>query len=104
MIYIIILLLVIVALLGYLVYINYRRAERVTEYCEVYIRFVSTLYFKFTETRDRMKEIDRIGAFQADDEVGTTFKDLEEQINSLYAFITKYVNREQTEENEKTKN
>lgn len=104
MIYLVIGLAILVGLLGYLLYINYRRAEIATQYCEAYIRFVSVLYFKFTGTKNRMKEIDRLGAFQADDEVGTIFKDIDQSIDELYEFITKYVNKEQTKEDKEAKN
>ena len=104
MIIAIVILSILVALLGYLLYINYRRAERATDYCETYVRFVSAIYFRFLETRDNMKQLDRLGAFQADDEVGAIFKDMDESIDNLYAFITKYVNREETEKDKKTKN
>jgi regulator of sigma D len=100
MIVINIILLVLVALLSFLLYINYKRANKAEEYCEAYVRFVSALYFKFIDTREKMKEIDRLGAFQADDEVGTTFRALDETIDTLYEFITKYVNN-QTEEDKK---
>lgn len=100
----IIILSLLVALLSYLLYINYRRAERASEYCEAYVRFITTLYFNFTTTRDKMKEIDRLGAFEADDEVGVVFKDIDQSIDNLYEFITKYVNREENKEDEKTKN
>jgi regulator of sigma D len=103
MIYLVIGLSALVGLLGYLVYINYRRAEKVTEYCEAYVRFVSALYFKFYDTRQRMKEVDRLGAFQADDEVGVIFKELDSSIDDLYEFITKYVNTEK-EKDKETKN
>ena len=106
MIYIIIFLLLLVGALSYLLYINFRRCERIEEYCEVYVRFVSVLYLKFKATREHMKEVDRLGAFQADDEVGVIFKELDSSIDSLYEFITKYVNTEDTEDKkaEKTKN
>lgn len=98
----IVILSVLVGVLGYLLYINFRRAERAEEYCEAYIRFTSALFFRFRGTRDKMKEIDRLGAFQADDEVGSIFKQLDESVEDLYEFITKYVNTE-TEENKKAK-
>lgn len=104
MIYLVILLFIVVAVLGYLAYIQYRRAEQAINYCEAYVRFVSTLYFKFSETRSRMKEIDRLGSFQADDEVGVIFTDIDESIDSLYEFITKYVNKEEAEKDAKAKN
>ena len=95
MIVLVIILITLVALLGYLLYINYKRAEIATKYCEAYVQFISTLYYKFTQTRDRMKEIDRIGSFKADDEVGVTFTYLKEQVNDLDEFIKKYVEAEE---------
>jgi len=90
-----------VILLCYLVYINYKKAERAADYCEAYVRFISTLFFQFTETRDKIKEVDRLGAFQADDETGFIFKELDHSIDDLYEFITKYVNT--TTENKENK-
>lgn len=96
------LLCVLVGVLTYLVYLNYKRAERATSYCEIYVRFVAALYFKVRDTRDSMKQIDRLGAFAADDEVGVAFKEIEGCVDSLHTFLTKYVNSdESTKENEK---
>lgn len=102
--FLVILLSVLVALLSYLLYVNYRRAETATRFCEAYLQFISALYFRFTDTRDKLKEVDRLGAFRADDEVGFVFEEIDESIDSLYNFITKYVNREENEKNEKTQN
>ncbi len=99
----VIILLITVGLLSYLLYINYRRAERASEYCEAYVQFITTLYFNFSGTRDKMKDIDRLGAFEADDEVGVIFKDMDQSIDNLYEFITKYVNREESKEDKETK-
>lgn len=97
MIYLVVVLVALVGLLGYLVYINYRKVEQISSYCEAYVRFVSALYLRFKATREHMKEVDRLGAFQADDEVGTVFKELDLSIEELYEFITKYVNTEDKE-------
>jgi len=91
-------------LLGYLVYANWKKAERAAEYCEAYVRFISVLFVRFTETRNKLEEVDRLGAFKADDEVGFVFKDIDESIDDLYQFITKYVNTAEDKENEKAKN
>ena len=104
MLYIVITILVIlVGVLGYLLYINYSRAEKATEYCEAYVNFISALYFKFLDTREHIKEVDRLGAFQADDEVGHTFKSIDESIDNLYEFISKYVNTKQAEDEKNQK-
>ena len=48
-------------------------------------------------------KLDEKGIFRADDEVGVIFTDIDESIDNLYEFITKYVNANQTEESKKTK-
>ena len=103
MIILVIFLTLVVLFLAFLLYINFRRAERAEDYCEAYVRFVSALYFQFQATREHMRQVDRLGAFQADDEVGSIFTELDNSIENLYEFITKYVNTE-SEEDKKTKN
>lgn len=41
------------------------------------------MYSKILESYNKMKEIDRIGAFEKDDEAGTTFSLLKEVIETL---------------------
>lgn len=101
MIYLVIFLTLLVGVLGYLLYINFRKAERIEQYCEAYVRFVSVLFFRVRDARDKMKEVDRLGAFQADDEVGFIFKELDQLTEDLYKFMLKYVNTEDSKaENE----
>ena len=103
MIIVVIIQAVLIAILSYLVYANWKKAERASEYCEAYVRFISALFFRFTETRDKIQEVDRLGAFKADDEVGFIFKEIYQSIDDLYKFITKYVNTAEDKEDEKTK-
>lgn len=103
MIIVVIIQAVLIAILSYLVYANWKKAERASEYCEAYVRFISALFFRFTETRDKIQEVDRLGAFKADDEVGFIFKEIDQSIDDLYKFITKYVNTAEDKEDEKTK-
>lgn len=100
MIYLVILLTILVGILGYLTYINFRKAEQLEQYCEAYVRFISALYFRVVDTRDKLKEVDRLGAFRADDEVGFTFKEIDNLVDDLYNFITKYVNSKDNEDQE----
>jgi len=83
---------IIIGVLGYLLYISTRKVDQAIAYCEAYVRFIGAVYMKFLDTQARMKEIDRIGAFQADDEVGVVFKELDTLIAELHEFINKYVN------------
>jgi hypothetical protein len=94
----VILLSVLSAVLGYLVYVNYKKAEQATLYCESYVRFISAIYFRFRNTRDHIKEVDRLGSFQADDEVGFIFKEIDQSVDDLYTFITRYVNTDTKDE------
>jgi len=100
MIILVIILTVAVGILGYLTYINFRKAEQLEQYCEAYVRFVSALYFRVSDTRDKLKEVDRLGAFRADDEVGFTFKEMDALVDDLYTFITKYVNTDPDKDQE----
>jgi hypothetical protein len=86
MIWIIIL---IVLLLGGIGYASYRiwylagvlaDAQEYIEELEVTNRY---MYSKICETYDVMKNIDRLGAFEKDDEAGTSFQLLTEVINEL---------------------
>lgn len=104
MIIAIIILSLLTIVLGYLVYVNYKKAQRAADYCEAYVRFISTLFFRFNDARDRMKEVDRLGAFQADDEVGFIFQEVDNTIDELYEFITRYVNTAEAEEDKEAKN
>lgn len=100
---IIVFLLCLVLILSYLLYITFRKLSHVEAYCEAYIQFVSTLYIRFYQTRNHMKEVDLRGSFQSDDEVGVVFRELNSSVEELYEFITKYINAE-AEKGEKTKN
>ena len=97
MIYILIFFILTTIVLGYLAWVLYIKYNKAILYSEAYVRFVSNLWYKFTSTKVKMDEIDRRGSFKADDEVGYTFTELQECIDELYQFITKYVNKEETE-------
>jgi regulator of sigma D len=100
MIIAIIILTILVGILGYLTYINFRKAEQLEQYCEAYVHFISALYFRVADTRDKLKEVDRLGAFKADDEVGFAFKEIDNLVDDLYTFITKYVNSKDNQNTE----
>lgn len=96
MIFLVIFLLLTTGIFAYLAYVHYIKYNKLLKYNETYIHFVSHLWFKFNNTKQRMEEVDRRGSFRADDEVGHTFDALKECIDELYEFITKYVNKEET--------
>lgn len=102
MIITIVILSILLATVSYLAYINYNKYKKAVKYAEdsiayteMYIQFISRLWFKFNDTKKRMDEVDRLGAFKADDQVGHTFITLQECIDELYDFITKYVDKKE---------
>lgn len=86
---------------GVMWYTSITRYSKLLVFTEAYVQFLTAVYFKTKESRDKMKEVDKRGSFAADDEVGFIFKELDAQVEELYDFITKYVNT--SNDNEETK-
>lgn len=71
---------------GYLGYRAYYLAGKIAdaqEYIEELELTNEYMYGKITQSFDIMKQIDRLGAFEAEDEAGTTFQLLNEVITEL---------------------
>lgn len=103
MILTIILLSVLVITIGYLVYAQNRKYNKLLKYTEMYVQFIGAIAIRTQATYDQMQEIDRLGAFQADDEVGMIFNELNANVTDLNEFITRYVNTDTTEEDQSKK-
>ena len=88
------------ATLSYLLWAFTRKNKTLLAYCEMYVRLLGTLAIRMKETQNQMREIDRIGSFEADDETGTVFEELNNCITDLNQFITRYVNTEEAEKEE----
>ena len=101
MIYITITLAVLVVVLTYLVYVQNKKYNNLLKYTEMYVQLIGAIAIRTQSTYDEMVEIDRLGAFQADDEVGIVFDELKQNITDLNEFITKYVNTGTQEESTK---
>ncbi len=54
-----------------------------TKKTEMLQTWVETFSEKITQVRDNLQEIDHQGHFEADDEVGTTFKLIKETVDEL---------------------
>lgn len=81
-----------VAILGYLVYVLIRKNAKLLVYCESYIRVLGVAALRVRRTHETMKQADRLGAFEADDEVGVAFTEINKTVTDLHEFIEKYVN------------
>lgn len=86
---------------GYLVYVLIRKNAKLLVYCESYVRILGVTALRVRSTYDTMKQMDRLGAFEADDEVGTAFKEMHGAVTELQQFIEKYVNTEAKKEESK---
>jgi hypothetical protein len=61
-----------------------RKYELLESEVELYDIFLERVYMKLKTSYDRMKKVDRIGAFQSDDETGVIFSEIKlamEEIN-----------------------
>ena len=67
-----------------------RKQEALEEYIEElensntdYYQFFNTLKTRMNESNSKLKQIDRLGSFEADDETGFIFTELRDIINDL---------------------
>lgn len=90
-----------VCFLSYLLYINMIKLEKITTLVEVQTTLIGKLYIKIKETQYNIKAVDRLGAFEADDETGFIFKDIQLYIDELRDYINRYIT--ESESNGKNK-
>jgi hypothetical protein len=89
MIVLILILLILVAVLGYGCWNLLIQAEQLENDCQMYIDIISEVRDKVLDVEIQLKEIDIKGSFEADDEVGFVFK----EIKQLSAELTDTVNK-----------
>jgi hypothetical protein len=79
---------------SYFIYKLIRREEVIEEYYEETIQLVESklinVKLKMEETIDQLSVIDQRGSFEADDEVGFTFKEIKKLNEELLQFILEY--------------
>jgi hypothetical protein len=85
----VILLVIIVAVLGYGCWNLLIQAEQLENQCSMYIDIIGEVRDKVLDVEIQLKEIDIKGSFEADDEVGFVFK----EIKQLSAELTDTVNK-----------
>ncbi len=87
--------------LGYLLYAFINKYDKLIIFTETYLTFIVNLYLRFKDTHSRLKDVDKRGSFQADDEVGFIFTEINTNIEELHQFLEKYVNENQKKEDAK---
>jgi hypothetical protein len=83
MLFFIILLSVLTSVLGYTTYNLLRKNEALEDVILEQEELISDITERIDSSMSRMKEIDRIGSFEADDETGFVFKNMYEIISEL---------------------
>ena len=83
MILTIVILSVLTLILGYTTYNLLRKNEAVEDVVEEQEVLISEIAERIDGSMARMKEIDRLGSFEADDETGFVFKNMYEIISEL---------------------
>ena len=83
MVVFIVLLSVLTLILGYTTYNLLRKNEAIEDVVEEQEILISEIAERIDSSMARMKEIDRLGSFEADDETGFVFKNMYEIISEL---------------------
>jgi|ETNvirenome_6_85_1030632.scaffolds.fasta_scaffold56624_2 predicted PurR-regulated permease PerM len=81
---IIVILSLIIIVLSYNIFNLIRQAENAEDYSDALERIILDLKSKIGKSYSKIKNIDRRGSFEADDEIGFIFKDIKSIINDLY--------------------
>lgn len=87
---VVILLCLIVCTMGYIIWNLLNKVEKSEDLIEFQNKFIESLYTQSVEAYDKLKEIDTLGAFEADDEVGYFFKQLKNIQKSITDFTTQW--------------
>jgi hypothetical protein len=75
--------LIIIAILLYVVWNLLRKVEKLEDGIEESDALIESTATSLTKALARMKELDRIGSFEADDESGFVFKEIQTALDKL---------------------
>ena len=100
----IIILSTVLAITLWLLYIQLRKVSKLEAFLELYVRMLSVTALRTNNAYKRMKDVDRLGSFEADDETGFIFKEIKKTTTELNNFINKYITTDDdsTEEEKKS--
>lgn len=93
-----ILLIMIILILSYIVYNLYRKSEKLTKIVSTQQDIQSDVLERMINTVEELRQVDLKGSFEADDEVGFTWKNINEIINVLSTDVINAFNTENKEE------
>lgn len=99
----IVILSILLSIAGWLAYVQIRKVLKLTAYLELYTRMMLVTTVKVDRAYRRMKEVDRLGSFEADDETGMIFSEVKESVTELNEFIKRYINNDDEDGSEDKK-
>ena len=82
----------------YLLIIQLIKIQKLTAILEMHIRLLGVTAVHANRAYKRMKEADRLGAFEADDDVGYAFQEIKESVTELNTFLEKYIKNDEAKE------
>lgn len=86
-VYLFVILCTVIVLLLYISFIQYQRADKTSQIANVLLSNMKTIYDFITEATEKMGNPQLKQAFEADDEVGFFFKELESIQETLSTFV-----------------
>ncbi len=89
---------ILLAIAVYLLIIQLIKIGKLTALLEIYLRLLTAATIHTRRAHKRIKEVDRLGAFEADDEVGYIYKEIEQSVTELNTFFEKYIKDGEAEE------
>lgn len=98
MIFLVIILSIFLCGLGYATYNLYRKYDELEKVAQENVDFILSIRSRVLSQQSYLKQLDRKGAFESDDEVGYFFKELKKIINDISFYLE--VENEQTQEEE----
>lgn len=82
----------------YLLVVQLIKIGKLVALLEVYLRLITTTAIRTNKAYKRIQEVDRLGAFEADDEVGYVFQEIKETVTDLNTFLEKYIKNDEAKE------
>ena len=98
-----IILFILIVVLSYTTYIQFRKVETSEELVEGYEVWIDEFIKRVDIMSEQLKQIDSKGTFESDDEVGTFFKSLKELQDRINKFIEETTDAGQADNEEETK-
>jgi hypothetical protein len=82
--------------MGYILYINLVKIEKLTALVEIQNTLIGNIYIKVKRTLSDINSVDRLGSFAADDETGFIFTDIKAYVDELKNYINRYITEQDT--------